>query len=45
MSGSGQEALRYVQEWSGGHPEFLGVVGSPSRKSGSSREVIPEFQE
>ena len=44
---SGQEVLRNVlewseshpdvREWSGGPPECLGVVGRPSRMSGSGR--------
>ena len=51
MSGSGWKALPYVQEWSRGPPECLGVVGRPSlmfgsgreapRMSGSGREALP----
>ena len=29
-----------VQEWSGGFPGYPGVVGSPSRMSGSDRETL-----
>ena len=39
MSGSGREVLPDVQEWSGGPPGCLGVVGSPSKMSGSGREA------
>ena len=35
MSGSGQVALPDVQEWSGVPPGCTGLVGSPSRMSGS----------
>ena len=46
MSGSGQEALPNVWEWSGGPPRCPGVVGSPSRMVWSCREdllVVPEW--
>ena len=35
MSGSGREALPDVQQSSGGPPEYIGVVGRPSRIVGS----------
>ena len=38
MSGSGQEALPDVREWSGGHLGCPRVVGRPSLMSGSGRE-------
>ena len=41
MSGRGRESLKDVQEWSGGPPGCPGVVGRPSRISGSYREVLP----
>ena len=34
-----REALSYVREWSGGPPGCAGVVGRPSRMSGSGREA------
>ena len=34
MSGSSQEALSEVRQWSGGPPGSPGVVGRPSRMSG-----------
>ena len=40
MSGSGREALPDVREWSGGPPGCPGVVGRPTRMSGSGREAI-----
>ena len=41
MTGSGQEALRDVREWSGGPPKCPGVVEMPSRMSESGREALP----
>ena len=38
MSWCGREALPDDQEWSEGHPECPGVVGRPSRMTGSGRE-------
>ena len=38
MSGSGRLDLPYVREWSVDPPRSLGVVGRPSRMSGSCRE-------
>ena len=40
MSGSGWEYLPYVQEWSEFPPLCPGLVGRPSRMSGSGREVL-----
>ena len=40
MSVSGREALPEVREWSGGLPGCPGVVGRPSRMSGSGRESL-----
>ena len=45
MSESGREALKDVQEWSGGSPKCLGVVGRPSQICGSGREALPEVRE
>ena len=55
MSGSGQEALPNVREWSnalsdvqlwlGVSTGFWGVVRRLSRKSGSEREVVPDDRE
>ena len=54
MSGSGWEVpdirecsddLQYVRYLSVGPPECLGVVGRPTRKSGSGREAIPDVCE
>ena len=52
MSGSGQEALSDVREWSGGPrrcsgvigrpPGCSGVIGWPSRMSGSVRKALPD---
>ena len=42
MSGSCWEALQDVREWSEGPPGFPGVVGRPSRMSGSGREILPD---
>ena len=38
MSGNGREAHPDFRELSGGPPGSLGVVGRPSRMSGSGRE-------
>ena len=40
MSGCGQEALPDVRVWSEGPPGCPGVVGRPSRMSGSGREAL-----
>ena len=45
MSGSSWETFADVGECSGVPPESLGVVGSPSGKSGSDREAILEVRE
>ena len=45
MSCSGREALEDVLEWLGGPPGCPGVVGRPSRMSGSGREALPDVQE
>ena len=52
MSGSGQEALPNVREWSGVSPRWLGgpsgcllVVGRPSRLSISGCEALPDVLE
>ena len=37
MYGSDRDALPYVWKLSGGPPEFPGVVGRPSRLTGSCR--------
>ena len=39
MSGSSWKAFLNVQVWFGGPSGSKGVVGSPSRKSGSGREA------
>ena len=39
MSGSSWKAFLDVQVWFGGPSGSKGVVGSPSRKSGSGREA------
>ena len=51
-TGSGLEALLDVRaalpdvwEWSGGPSGCLGVVGRPSRMSGSVRGALPDVQE
>ena len=41
MSGSGWEAHQVVRVRSGGPPGCPGVVGRPSRISGSGREALP----
>ena len=45
MSGSGQDALPEVQEWSDNPPGCPGVVERPSRMSGNGRETLPDFAE
>ena len=40
MSNSGRETTPVVREWSGVNLGCLGVVGSPSRMSGSGRETL-----
>ena len=45
MSWNGQEALPHVLEWSGNPPECPGVVGRPSRMSGSGRETLLDVRE
>ena len=52
MSGSSQESLPDIQEWSGGPPVCPGVVGRvsrmsgrPSRMSGSCRVALSEVWE
>ena len=40
MSGSDRETLLEVQEWSGGPHGCPGMVGRPSRMSGSGRETV-----
>ena len=44
MSGSGQDDLPDVWEWSVGPPGCPGVVGRSSWKSGSGREYLPDIQ-
>ena len=44
MSRSGREAPQDVREWSGVPPKCPGVVGRPSRMSGSVREAFPDVQ-
>ena len=44
MSGSGQEAIPNVREWSEGPPGYSGVVQRPSRISGSGRKAIPNVR-
>ena len=39
------EPLPDVREWFGGPPGYPGVVGSPSRMSGSGREALPNVWE
>ena len=52
MSGNGQvtrlnvrKALSDVRECSGGLLEYPGVVGRPSRMTGSGREALPDVRE
>ena len=42
MSGSGRQALPYVQEWWKVPPECPGVVARPSRMSGCGRIALPD---
>ena len=44
MSGSGREVLLDVQESFRGLPGCPGVVGMPSRMSGSGREGLPDVR-
>ena len=39
------EAIRDVREWSGGSHGCNGVVGSPSRMSGSGQHILPDVRE
>ena len=45
MSGICREAFPDVREWSGGPQGYLGVVGRPSRISGSGREALKDVWE
>ena len=45
MSGSGQQALPDVRQWSGDPSDCLGLVGKPSRMSRSGRESFPDVRE
>ena len=45
MSGSVREVLPDVEEWSRGRRRCLGVVGRPSRMSGSFREAHSNVRE
>ena len=45
MPGKGWEALSYLQEWSVGPPGCPGMVGRPSRISGSGRETLLDVRE
>ena len=45
MSRSGREVIPDVREWSGGPARCPGVVGGPTRMSGSGREARPDVQE
>ena len=45
MSGSSQETLPDICEFSGDPPGFVGVVERPSRMSGSGREALPNVWE
>ena len=45
MSESGWEALPDIWEWSGVPLGCPGVVGIPSRMSGSGREIFPYIRE
>ena len=44
MTVSGLEAFQDIRESSGGPPVCPGVVGKPSRMSGSGREVLPDVR-
>ena len=39
------EALTVVLEWSRSNHDYPGVVGRPSRKSGTGREALPDVRE
>ena len=41
MTGSCRGALPDVREWSGVLPACMGMVGMPTRMSGSEREALP----
>ena len=45
MFRSGRESLADVREWSGGPPGCPGVVGRPSKMSGSGREGLLDVRE
>ena len=45
MSGSGQETLPEVREWSKNHSGFQGVVGRPSKMTASGRDALPDVRE
>ena len=45
MSGSGQESLLNVQEWSRVPPGCPGVIGRPYRMSGSDWEALSDVRE
>ena len=45
MSRGGREAFLNVRQWSGGPPRCPGVVGRPSRMSGSGWEVLPDVRQ
>ena len=45
MFESGREAFPNVRKWSGGPPGCPGVVRSPSLKSGSGWEALPDVRE
>ena len=45
MSMSGREALKDVREWSGGPRGCPGVIGRPSRLSGSDWDALPNVRE
>ena len=40
-----REALPDIREWLGVPSECQGVVGSPSRMSGSCQVALPDFRE
>ena len=44
MSRSGREAVPNVREWSGCYPKCPGMVGRPSRMSGSGQEILLNVQ-
>ena len=45
MSGSYRKSFPNVWECSGAHPGYQGVIGRPSRMSGSGREAIWDIRE